>query len=89
MQSFITFFTQSSEDPSKTSATLAGLLLAGAAWAHQYLVFVPYVNEFFLSPAGQQTDAALTGIAYVIAGIWTLFGIFRKITNKIEEKVVS
>lgn len=84
MQDIIKFFTQSSEDPNKTSATLTGILIAGAAWSHQYLSVLPFVHDFFISPLGQQIDPILTATGMVIGGMWTLFGIFRKITNKVE-----
>jgi hypothetical protein len=84
--SIITFFTQSSEDPTKTSATLTGILIGAAAWAHQYLLFIPGVSTFFQSPAAQSLDAILTATGMVIGGVWTLVGLFRKLTNTVEQK---
>lgn len=85
MNSIITFFTQSSEDPAKTSATLTGLLIMAAVKVHQYLDFVPFVHNFFASPVGAQLDPILTAVGYTLGGAWALFGILRKLTNKIED----
>lgn len=84
MKSIITFFTQSSEDPAKTSATLTGLLIMAASYVQQYGDVIPVVHNFFASPVGQQIDPILTAVGMVIGGIWFLFGIFRKFTNKVE-----
>ncbi len=85
MQNLITFFSQSSEDPSRTSATLTGLLISFASYAHQSLSFIPAVNTFFASSLGQQVDPILTAAGMIIGGIWFLFGLFRKITNGVEK----
>lgn len=85
----VTFFTQSSEDPSKTSATLTGILIAAASWLQQYGAVIPGVNEFFASPLGQNIDPTLTAIGLVVGGIWFLFGLFRKLTNKIGDSVAA
>lgn len=84
MKDIITFFTQSSEDPAKTSATLTGLLIMASSNVQQYLGFLPFVHGFYSSPLGQQVDPILTGAGYVIGGAWFLFGLFRKFTNKVE-----
>jgi len=87
IKNIISFFTQSSEDPAKTSATLTGILIALASYLHQYASFIPIVNKFFASPLAQQTDAILSAIGMIIGSIWFLFGLFRKATNKIETQV--
>lgn len=84
MQNIITFFTQSSEDPAKTSATLTGLLIAAAAQIQQYLGFIPVVHNFFASPVGQQLDPILTAVGTIVGFSWFLFGLLRKLTNKVE-----
>lgn len=80
----ITFFTQSSEDPAKTSATLTGLLIAIAAQTQQNFGFIPAVHDFFLSPLGQQIEPVATAIGTIVGSIVFLFGLYRKLTNKIE-----
>ncbi len=84
MKSIITFFTQSSEDPAKTSATLTGILIAAASYIQQYADFIPVVHSFFTSPLGAQLDLICTSLGMIVGGIWCLFGLFRKFTNKIE-----
>lgn len=84
MNSIITFFTQSSEDPAKTSATLTGLLIACASWLSQYATAIPLIHNFFASPLGQQIDPAMQAVGMIGGGIWFLFGLFRKVTNKVE-----
>lgn len=84
MQNLITFFTQSSEDPAKTSATLTGALIAIASYVHTYAAYLPAINNFFTSPLGQQLDPILTAVGMIIGGTWFLFGVFRKFTNKVE-----
>lgn len=81
----ITFFTQSSEDPAKTSATLTGLLIMGATWIQSHLGFIPLVHDFFASQLGQQIDPVLTSIGMIGGAVWFLFGLFRKLTNKVED----
>lgn len=88
MQNLITFFTQSSENPEKTSATLTGILIGAAAWVHQYAGFVPGVQSFFDSALGKQLDPIMTAVGMIVGGVWFLFGLFRKFTNKVEAKVV-
>lgn len=87
IKNIVTFFTQSSEDPAKTSATLTGILIALASYLHQYAVFIPIVNKFFASPLAQQTDAILSAIGMILGSVWFLFGLFRKATNKVESKL--
>lgn len=89
MKDFITFFTQSSEDPGKTSATLTGLLIALASWVQQFATTWPVINNFFASPAGQQIDQIMTSVGMIVGGIWFLFGLFRKVTNTVETKVIG
>lgn len=84
LASIVTFFTQSSEDPNKTSATLTGILISVASYAQQYLAFVPGVNHFFASPIGQQIDPVLTCVGFILGSAWTLFGLLRKLTNKAD-----
>lgn len=84
MQNLITFFTQSSEDPTKTSATLTGILIALSAWVQHAGIAIPFINSFYSSAPGQQVEPALTAVGMVIGGIWFLFGLFRKLTNKVE-----
>ena len=84
MKNIITFFTQSSEDPAKTSATLSGLLLIAAAQIQQYFDFIPAVHDFFISPIGQQLDPILTAIGTIAGFTWFLYGLLRKFTNKVE-----
>lgn len=84
MDKLITFFTQSSEDPGRTSATLTGILIGGAAWIHQYLDVIPFVHNLFVSPLGQQIDPILTSIGTIVGTGWCLFGLLRKLTNKVE-----
>lgn len=84
LNNIITFFTQSSEDPAKTSATLTGILIALSAQVQQLAVFIPGINAFYLSPLGQQLDAILTGVGTILGTAWFLFGLFRKVTNKVE-----
>lgn len=85
MQNIITFFTQSSEDPAKTSATLTGLLISFASYAHTSLSFIPAVNTFFASNLGQQVDPILTAVGMIVGGIWFIFGLIRKLTNGVEK----
>jgi len=80
----ITFFTQSSEDPAKTSATLTGALIYTASYLQQYSDVIPFIGKFFSSEIGQQLDPILTSIGMITGGIICLFGLFRKLTNKIE-----
>lgn len=89
MKDFITFFTQSSEDPEKTSATLTGILIAAASWLQQFGTTWPVINTFFASQLGQQTDQIMTSVGMIVGGIWFLFGLLRKGTNAIETKVIS
>lgn len=84
IKSIITFFTQSSEDPAKTSATLTGLLIALSAQVQQLAVFVPGISTFYASPLGQQLDVILTGVGTIVGTGIFLFGLFRKVTNKAE-----
>ena len=84
MNNIITFFTQSSEDPAKTSATLTGILIGIASYLQQYGAFVPVINNFFLSPIGQNIDAILTDVGMILGTAWCLFGLIRKLTNKVE-----
>lgn len=84
MKSIITFFTQSSEDPTRTSATLTGLLIMAASYVQEKLDFVPFIHAYFMSPIGQQTDQILTAVGMVVGAVWFLFGLFRKFTNKVE-----
>lgn len=84
MKQIITFFTQSSESPDRTSATLTGILIAAAAYVQQLGAFVPFINDFYASAIGQQLDPILTAIGMVVGGIWFLFGLFRKFTNRVE-----
>lgn len=88
MNNVITFFTQSSENPEKTSATLTGILIAAASWVHQFASVVPVIDQVFKSPVGQQLDPLLTAIGMIVGGVWFLFGLFRKLTNKVETKVI-
>lgn len=84
MNSIITFFTQSSEDPAKTSATLTGLLISLSAYIQQYFSYIPGIHAFYASQLGMQSEAICTGLGMTIGGAWFLFGLFRKATNKIE-----
>ncbi len=84
MNAIITFFTQSSEDPAKTSATLTGLLIALAAQGQQLFGFIPVVHDFYVGPIGSQLDPILTAVGSIVGGTWFLFGLFRKLTNKVE-----
>lgn len=87
MQSIISFFTQSSEDPAKTSATLTGILISLSSWLQSVIApHIPFLATFYNSPLGQQSEAICTGIGFVIGGIVFLFGLFRKGTNLIEAK---
>lgn len=81
----ITFFTQSSEDPAKTSATLTGILISLASYLQQYADVVPFIGRFFDSPVGHNLSPIFTSIGMIVGGIVTLFGLFRKLTNKIED----
>lgn len=86
----VTSLTQSSEDPNKTSATLTGLLISVSAYLQAVVApHIPIIASFYNSPIGQQAEAICTSLGMVIGGIWFLFGLIRKGTNKIEEKVIS
>lgn len=86
MQNLITFFTQSSEDPAKTSATLTGLLISLSTYLQGPIgSHLPFISSFYASPLGQQSDALCTGLGFVIGGAWFLFGLFRKATNKVND----
>jgi len=89
LSSIITFFTQSSEDPTKTSATLTGILIAFASYVQQYASVIPFIHNFFASPAGAQLDPILTAIGMIVGGIWFLFGLFRKLTNKVQTSTTT
>jgi len=89
MKNLITFFTQSSEDPTKTSAVLTGILIALASYIQQAGEFMPVISAFYESPLGKDLSPILTAIGMIFGGIWFLFGIFRKLTNKVEEKVLD
>ena len=89
LQNIVTFFTQSSDNPEKTSATLSGILLMGASWLSQYATAIPVIHSFFASPLGQQVDPAIQAISMIGGGILALFGLFRKLTNKVEATVVK
>lgn len=80
----ITFFTQSSEDPAKTSATLTGALVVIASYLQQYSDVIPFIGKFFSSEIGQNLNPIFTSIGMICGGIIFLFGLFRKLTNKIE-----
>ncbi len=85
LNKFITFLTQSSEDPSKTSATLTGILISLSTYLQSVVApHIPLLSEFYNSPLGQQSEQVCTGIGFVLGGIWFLFGLFRKATNKVE-----
>lgn len=88
MLNFITFFTQSSEDPNKTSATLTGILISLSTYLQSVVApHIPVIASFYNSPLGQNAEAICTSIGMVIGGIWFLFGLFRKLSNKVEDKV--
>lgn len=81
----ITFFTASSEDPTKTSATLTGILISLSTYLQAVVApHIPFLSAFYNSPLGQQSEQVATGLGMVIGGIWFLFGLIRKLTNKIE-----
>lgn len=82
-KSIVSFFTQSSEDPAKTSATLTGFLIMAATWTQANLTFIPAVATFFASPLGAQLQPELTAVGYILGGVWALFGIYRKVTNTV------
>lgn len=84
MDKIITFFTQSSEDPAKTSATLTGVLIVIASYLQEYADTIPFLGKFFASPVGQNLEPVLTSVGMTIGGIVCLFGLFRKFTNKVE-----
>ncbi len=84
MKNFIAFFTQSSEDPAKTSATLTGLLIALSAQVQHLGAFIPGISAFYTSPIGLQLDTILTGVGTILGTAWFLFGLFRKLTNQAE-----
>lgn len=90
MKNIITFFTQSSEDPAKTSATLTGILISLSSYLQSIVApHIPFLSQFYNSPLGQQSEQVATGLGFVVGGIVFLFGIFRKATNKVEDKVTS
>lgn len=84
LNKIITFFTQSSEDPAKTSATLTGILITVASYLQQYSDAIPFLGKFFTSEVGQNLDPILASIGMTVGGIVCLFGLFRKFTNKVE-----
>ncbi len=85
MLKIISFFTQSSEDPTKTSATLTGILISLSTYLQSVVApHIPVIANFYNSPLGQQSEQIATGLGMVIGGIWFLFGLLRKGTNKIE-----
>lgn len=85
LNNIITFFTQSSEDPAKTSATLTGILISSSAYLQSVVApHIPVLSAFYNSPLGQQAEQLCTGVGFVLGGIWFLFGLFRKLTNKVE-----
>lgn len=86
VNNIVTLFTQSSEDPAKTSATLTGLLIMVSTYVQQLGVFIPFINEFYLSPIGSQMEQICTAMGMIVGGIWFLFGLFRKVTNSIEDR---
>lgn len=89
MKNIITFFTQSSEDPAKTSATLTGILISASSYIQSVIApHVPFLSNFYNSPLGHESEAICTSIGFIIGGIIFLFGLFRKFTNKVEEKVI-
>lgn len=88
MLNFITFFTHSSEDPTKISATLTGLLISLSAYLQSVVApHIPVIASFYNSPLGQNAEQICTSLGMVIGGIWFLFGLLRKASNKVEEKV--
>jgi hypothetical protein len=90
ISSIVTFFTESSEDPSKTSATLTGLLISLSSWLQNVAgPHIPFIANFYSSPLGQQASQLCYGLGFVIGGAWFLFGLFRKFTNTVEGKVIQ
>lgn len=87
IKNIILSLTQSSEDPTKISATLTGILIGIASYLHQYASFVPFINNFFNSELGHQLDPILTAIGMIVGSIWFLFGLFRKLSNKVDSKI--
>lgn len=84
MNKLITFFTQSSEDPTKTSATLTGILIGVSAYLQQYVATFPILDKFYSSPVGLELEPTLTAVGMIVGGVIFLFGLFRKLTNKVE-----
>lgn len=88
MKNIITFFTQSSEDPAKTSATLTGILISASAWLQQYAgENITFIHNFYMSPLGRDIEPTLTAVGMVVGGIWFIFGLFRKATNQVERSI--
>lgn len=84
LDKIITFLSQSSEDPTKTSASLTGALIFIASYLQQYSDTIPFLGKFFTSEIGQNLDPILTSIGMTVGGIICLFGLLRKLTNKVE-----
>lgn len=90
MLNLIQFFTRSSEDPTKTSATLTGILISLSTYLQSIVApHIPVIANFYASPLGQNAEQICTSIGMVVGGIWFLFGLFRKGTNAIETKVAG
>ena len=86
INNIITFFSQSSEDSQKTSATLTGILIGVASYLAQFATVIPAIGNFFNSPIGQNMNALLTAVGMLLGSAWTIFGLLRKVSNKIESK---
>lgn len=74
MKAIISFFAQSSADPSKLSATLTGIIVGVAS----YIVFI--AAHFYGVPVDvQQVTDFATLVGTTGGGIVTIFGIIRKV----------
>ncbi len=83
MKNFIDQILTSSEDCTKISARVTGLLLSGSSFA----MFSLAKFGFMLSDA--QFTLIVTQIGTVAGAIWFLFGLGRYIVNKIGEKFLG
>ena len=87
LTNFITFFTRSSEDPAKTSATLTGLIIAVSSYIQLNLApIIPFLNNFYSSPIGHDIETIATCLGMMVGALITIFGLIRKLTNKVESK---
>lgn len=79
MKNLIASILQSSQDPTKTSATITGVLIAFSSWLQGALgPYIPFISNFYHSTLGMQSNQICTGLGIVIGGTLFLFGLFRK-----------